>query len=363
MPKCKLLDNHMCLNLNGHIKPCAIYKSNPKLNFSSKTYQEYKQSQSYKTLVENMENGWDEGCEKCRIDEENPNGISFRKFFLDKFNSQDKLEFVEISLSNYCNYSCRMCNPVNSTSWQKMIKNKKQYDVFFPAHPSVFSPFKPINIDPKQIFKNINLKDLKTLKYLGGEPFVSPELYQLIDYIETNANQSDIDFQIATNCSFFPHKAVNKLKKFKSVVIDLSIDGYKQSCEYSRLGSDWNNIHNNVLKFVDLKKECKNIHVKIHSTVNAYTVHDVKNIKNYADEFLQYDNNISFYNLCDPSHLSTSVLPKDYKDKIIDDHNREYMNNFDQKLFEKFVNFTKIVDKSTGKYIKDYLPFLAKFLL
>jgi len=184
----------------------------------------------------------------------------------------------------------------------------------------------------------------------------------LIDYIEINANQSDIDFQIATNCSFFPHKAVNKLKKFKSVVIDLSIDGYKRSCEYSRLGSDWDNIHQNVLKFVDLKKSCDNIHVKIHSTVNAYTVHDVKNIKSYADNFLQYENNISFYNLCDPPHLSTSVLPNEYKEKIIDDYNREYMNKFDQNLFDKFVKFTHMVDKSTGKYVHDYLPALANFL-
>ena len=71
MPKCVLLDTHLCAVLPGNYKPCCQY-SLPKTkntSLSKMTHQEYTQTPEFQKIKSDMETGWHKGCEKCRLDE------------------------------------------------------------------------------------------------------------------------------------------------------------------------------------------------------------------------------------------------------------------------------------------------------
>lgn len=59
----------------------------------------------------------------------------------------------------------------------------------------------------------------------GGEPFTHPNIYELLDKLET----SNITFGILTNGTLLDNKAVKKLKQYKCLkFIQLSLDGTKE---------------------------------------------------------------------------------------------------------------------------------------
>ena len=68
-----------------------------------------------------MEDGWDEGCLKCKKEEDMDNKSSMRQR-LNKDFSGSNIEFVEISVSNQCNITCRMCGPKFSSKWAEIDK-------------------------------------------------------------------------------------------------------------------------------------------------------------------------------------------------------------------------------------------------
>lgn len=362
MPKCILLNNHLNIDVEGLISPCAIYKQNPRFNRKFKSYKDYKNSVEYAMLKSTMATGWDQGCEKCKIDEQTE-GKSFRTTLLKEFGDTSQgIEFADISLSNHCNFSCRMCNPKTSSKWQNLIDKQSNLAKFFYN----YTPKKTLHITPQQAFKNIDLTSLKRVKYLGGEPFITPELYDLIDFLSDKTNTKKIDLILTTNCSFFPSKVIDRLEKnFKNVQINLSIDGFESSCEYSRLGADWKVIDQVYKQYQKWAAGCDNIWLKIHSTINAYTVHDCEKLKQYVSDYSLYKNpegDIEFYNLHQPSFLSVNLLPLEYKQSITNLTNKIWLQNNDNTHWDKFVNFTKLTDQASGLHIEKYIPKLAKYI-
>ena len=43
---------------------------------------------------------------------------------------------------------------------------------------------KAIIFDIEQIFANVDLRYLKKIKYLGGEPFITPQIKDLFEYLD-----------------------------------------------------------------------------------------------------------------------------------------------------------------------------------
>ena len=57
--------------------------------------------------------------------------------------------------------------------------------------------------------------------------------------------------------------------------------------DYIRHGKKWDVLYNNLLKWVEYRDQSSNIDVNIFSTIQAYNLHDIKNLKKLADDFLQ----------------------------------------------------------------------------
>lgn len=351
MPYCPKLYNHACIQLPGYYKPCCIYRLDPAIPpvwANDTSISEYKNSKFIKQIKKEMKTGWNKGCLKCYEDEKA--GRTSQR--LEKSNATgEQIQYIEISLSRECNLSCKMCNPDFSTKWETIYNKNDSIKEFLTMWP----PTTDLNIE--KIFNNLDILKLEKIKYLGGEPFISPITEKFIDFLDSKNIIQNIAFHTNTNCTFFPKKYIHKLKKFKTVKIGLSIDGFEKSTEYSRTGSSWNTIVETLDKWIELP----NAKVNVTSTINALTVHDFKNLKTLCEE---KNIHLSYFVLDTPHYLQLNALPPEYVESIKDSSNEIFFRNYtyNNVLFEKLKKFIQVSDEAQKINIRDYLPNLAKYL-
>ena len=357
MPKCVLLDTHLCATLPGYYKPCCQYTKYADIyqdvTLSKMSHKEYTQTPQFQQIKKDMETGWHKGCEKCRLDE-TQNGIqSLRQSSNKLYGNSKKMQFVEISLSNNCNLSCKMCNPSSSSKWSTLYKNNPEIQQFFSNSD--------IDISIEKIFNCLDVSDLKMIKYLGGEPFITPQTKTFFNFLEDNNIIENVELQTNTNCTFYPHKWISQLLKFKSVHIGLSIDGFDTSSTYSRTGSTWKEICKIANEWKELANNNSNITLYIATTINAFTVQDYSRLKKYANKLRI---TINPYVVHQPAYLKLEALPPEYVNSIKDENNKQFLDNvvYDPELFEKFKKFIETTDRAQNINIRDYLPELAQYI-
>ena len=327
MPQCNALKNHLCISVDGNFLPCCRYsKHDQKFHVNDYTFDQYRNTNFYKSIISNMEDGWDEGCLKCKKEEDMDNKSSMRQR-LNKDFSGSNIEFIEISISNKCNITCRMCGPKFSSKWAEIdnVEVEKQ--------------------NYSTLLDSIDFSTVKRIKYLGGEPFITPEFKELIDRV---TNKENVDLQVNTDATFFPSKYISELAKFKSMNVALSIDGIGKVDEYIRQGTDWNKKLSVIKQWLDT-----DFTLYIHTVVQAYNIHDMKNIKAFADK-----NNLYWSPaiIAWPQEFQLHALDKDYVDQIKDNDNAVFLNtisSYNKDLNKKFKSTTERLDKLFGTKWED----------
>lgn len=354
MPKCYFLENHACITVDGRYRPCCVFTTDDLLpSVNDYSINEYKQTDEFVNLKKIMDTKkWHPGCIKCKNDEKN-NIKSHRLQSKDYGNNG--ITYLELSLSNKCNLTCKFCGPTASSKWADLIDNNLELKDLFYKKKSVK------NLPFKKIFKDIDLSKLRKLKYLGGEPFITPEIKELCNYLEEEGVIGNIELLVATNCTFFPKKWIEQISKFKKITIGLSIDGFGKSNEYSRTGSDWHTVETVSKQWKSISTKNKQFHVYIASTISALTVHNYSDLVKWAKlNNIRLETNICYT----PNHLSFSALPDNYKYSILDNYNKNLLKNtkFNNDDFSKFKEYIKKTDAVQNIKIDDYIPKLAEYL-
>ena len=347
MPFCSALTNHMCVTVTASWRPCCRFNKFPFVNIDQVDFKSYKEGEFYKSIKSDMSTGWADGCKKCKEEEERGQ-TSLREVLNESLSGGSDVEYIEISLSNNCNLACKMCSPAYSTLWNKLVNDNH---VLKNYHVTSTQP--EINIE--KIFSSIDLSKLKKIKYLGGEPFITPEIKDLFEFLETNGIIQNIEFECNTNCTLFPEKWLHYLDKFKKVLIELSIDGIGTVNDYIRYGKSWDAIEKNIIKWAKT-----DYNISIYSTVQAYNLHDMKNVKEFANSL-----SLSHYGclLVVPEFLSVHALPSAYLETIKDDYNQKYFKSIkNNDKFTELIDFTNTMDNTTGLYIKDVIPKLYSYM-
>jgi len=217
------------------------------------------------------------------------------------------VRFLEVILSNVCNFACQMCGPHLSTKWQSLLKTK---DIFKSKYYKILHDK---NIKERSAFvSDEELKNLKYLKLMGGEPFLAKETFELLERVDRLGIAHKIKLISPTNCSIFPNpRTVEILKTFKSVTINTSFDGVEELNDYIRVGSDWNKCIKNFQKWIDLRDTySKKFTVYISCTVTILNVNKLSKIFKFFSNYLpphQIGINPTTY----PIHLSIANLKKE----------------------------------------------------
>jgi len=350
MPQCKALINHMCSTVTGSWRPCCRFENFEYFDASLVNFSEYKKSKFYQNIITLMENDWHPGCIKCKLEEEIEHGSLREEMNRGLSGTPNVIESLELSPSNKCNLACKMCSPSYSTTWQHMIKKNKLDIEITNEWGATYN--KPLSID--QVFVDVDISNLKLIKYLGGEPFIMPETEELFKFLDKQNIIQNIDFETATNVTVFPKKLLKYLKKFKKVFIEFSIEGIGEVGEYIRYGKPWKIIDKNIKKWVENKSD--NMELSTFTTVQAYNIHHIHEIKEYAKQ-----NDLKFYSsvLRVPEYLSVNVLPKNYIDKIRNKNNEKYLKQYkeDKKNRKKFISYTNVMDSITNLNINNIINY------
>ena len=230
---------------------------------------------------------------------------------------------MELKLNNLCNLKCRMCHPGDSTSWNDWSEIK---DFYKDSGKVIFNLVEEHNLENKPLldkFENNpewwaslekNLPHFRRVEFAGGEPLMDPQHYRILDMLAPYGHQIEIKY--ATNLTTLgkSNRTIWEYwPKFKSVAVNVSIDGIGASYEYVRGNASWAELINNIKQIQTIPN--------ISRIVGAVAV-QVSNVL-VLDKMIEYflnDLGIVFYtNMVKyPDVLSVQVLPSDLKTLAIE---------------------------------------------
>ena len=322
-----------------------------------------------------MQNGdRPKGCEYCwKIEDIDRNNISDRvyksKIFTNKdldtayssdHNTDVNLKTLEIAFDRTCNFACTYCNPAFSSTWANNIKRLGPYtgmetdgrNHFTHAHDSA-EPYKKDESNPyvEAFYKwwETDLhKSLDELRITGGEPMMSPNLWRLLEWIETQGDKMNPDMRIAINSNLGAKQSIidrfkEKLKGFDNFHLYTSMEATFGQAEYIRDGLDYGEWFSNFLHMMVDK-----VPSEIHNmcTINALCLESLpellekilffKNAGKVYGAKVNYTLNILRF----PSFQSPLVLPDDLRNKFKGDI-QKFLNNNVKHLEEMEVNQTQ----------------------
>lgn len=222
--------------------------------------------------------------------------------------------FMHITLSNLCNLKCRMCFPQYSSQLSDTYKKINWMNKDDPTLIDWTNDDTKWN-DFLELVKDNN--NLMSLHFMGGEPLYHKKFYEFIDWCIQN-NKTDFHLTFVTNGTIYKQELIDKLKQFKSVQIEISIENMHISNNYIRMGSDYTQIQKNILKFKD-----QGMTVVLRTVPQALSIRDYDTIIDFALEHtLGFDSNV----LDNPQHLKCFVLPKHIKNEIAHKIRSKYMH-------------------------------------
>jgi sulfatase maturation enzyme AslB (radical SAM superfamily) len=226
---------------------------------------------------------------------------------------------MEIKLNNLCNLKCRMCNPLDSTSWKDWDKvepfYKKEQNFLVPTIKKlVNTPGKYIGTfdDSDNWWESFEklLPYFRRVEFAGGEPLMDPQHYKILDMLKPYG--ANIELKYATNGTtlgiskgrtihdYWPH--------FRSIAVNVSIDGIHDVYNYIRGNGDFRQVEANIREIQKIPN--------VSRIVGAFTA-QAGNILQAAECIDYFINHLGivFYShrVSYPNCLSAQVLPNELK--------------------------------------------------
>jgi MoaA/NifB/PqqE/SkfB family radical SAM enzyme len=234
----------------------------------------------------------------------------------DDFSMPFEIPTIELKLNNLCNLKCRMCHPMDSTAWNDWSEVKEFYKkegnimyAIVEEHDLERKPHLDKFQDSPEWWASLEklLPHFRRVEFAGGEPLMDPQHYRILDMLAPYGNQIEIKY--ATNLSMLgkSNRTVWEYwPKFKSVAVNVSIDGLGSSYEYIRGNASWSELVNNIKQIQTIPN--------ISRIVGAVTV-QVSNVL-VLDKIIEYflnDLGIIFHThrVEYPKLLSAQVLPRE----------------------------------------------------
>jgi len=347
------------------------------------------------------------GCEYCwKIEDIGRDAISDRvyksKIYTDKelddaymsdHNTDFNLRTLEIAFDRTCNFACSYCNPAFSTTWARDIKQGGAYNEmttdgrnhFTHAHDSA-EPYKKDETNPYveafyKWWESDLHKTLDELRITGGEPMMSPNLWRLLDWIETQGDKMKPDMRIAINSNLGAKQSIiqrfkQKLKNFNNFHLYTSNESINDQAEYIRDGLKYEQWQNNILSMMK-----ENIPSEIHNmaTINALCLEtlpqflenivQLKTVSKLQGPSLNFTLNILRF----PSFQSPLVLPDDLRnlfkqnlEKFLS-KNEKYLEHMEVNHTQRLIDYLDVVKTphagaaTQEKLQKDFKIFYSQY--
>ena len=293
-----------------------------------------------------------ESCQRC-YGYEKIAGRSKRVDYIKDFGHVYKPNKITLKLrifGNYCNLSCYMCHPFNSsTRTNELISLGEELDPNWRFEDNMrFTKVSYEEVE-KNILNNIHLVD--QIQITGGEPLQSVRMYEFLEKIPEEYAES-IHIGMTTNLTKtkWKNKSLDQIiKKFPHFGMKVSCDHYGDKLKYIRYPIDVDEFENNIFEFRN--------YLKISPCLSVLNVNDIDDIINYYQEEFKVE---TFFEtgaiVNSPFHL-TPANHKDYKilaDKYKD--NKRFSHLYTYLIGDKWLKNREEQRKKMFEYLEKLTP-------
>lgn len=184
-----------------------------------------------------------------------------------------RLRVVHIEPTNTCNLNCTVCF---SQHPKKHVSRKRG--------------FMPIDLY-KRIIDELSsyCHTLNLGLNFGGESFMHKNFNEMINYA---AAKKRFSIGFTTNGSYLTEKTVRDLLQSNIDNIIISLDGLMNNHNTLRSGSDFNNVRNNILKFIELRGMNKKPIIDVNLTQSIQSEAD---IRSFTQEWVKIVDSVKIY--------------------------------------------------------------------
>lgn len=232
-------------------------------------------------------------CQTC-WDQEDAGQRSFRQQFNHAFQNlepaADQPKVLIFKPGNTCNMACRMCNPATSSSWYADGYRLSMAQTSFKEYTQQFEIIRNSYDSSNTVLWN-DLKHwmqkLELIDIYGGEPFLIPGLFDMLQHGVDIGSASNISLKINTNASIKNQKYLDILKQYRSVTFKVSADSdVADQFEYIRHKSNFQAVIENVADFKQQLAHLPNFQLVCVLTVTPLNVFYVDTIKDNLQKML-----------------------------------------------------------------------------
>ena len=317
---------------NGNVYPCCLTDWREDIgNLKDNTLEELWNGDTMKSIRKDMLGGKQHhSCRKCYQQEDNgldSTRTSSNRWFEkhipeitnntkeDGHNEDFKLLYWDFRFSNLCNMKCRMCGSfLSSKWWEDEVK-------IYGGSPL---PKAIINVNDYSK-KNIDtylddfIDKVEEIYFAGGEPLLMEEHYYILQKLVEVGN-TNLRLRYNTNLGYLKFKKYDNIELWKpfieqdfgNVTLFASIDGIGINAEYSRKGTKWNVIEENIKKCLEA-----NINFHVSCTTNIFNVLHIPEFIEHMKKLGVPHYNIHLNNvLTNPHHYHINILPDNLKQEV-----------------------------------------------
>lgn len=276
---------------------------------------------------------------------------------------------LDIRFGNLCNSKCISCNPANSSMWaedaEKVFGNK--YKVVWGQSTENFGASERWWESPKWWTQFEKLAPhLRGIYVIGGEPLIVPEHDTMLEKLVEWGYAKDIELEYDTNLTVVNPKLINLWKKFKNIVLRISIDETEDRYHLIRFPGNWQRLISNIER---LRSEGIAIS-GFTSSIGLATIYSPFRLQQFSDKY-----NIPYFQrfLYIPKSMAITNLPPSAKEEIIkvyqknekragikgmvvSNHLRNYFDTVDISKVTEFVKFMNKLDEIRGTNWRTTLP-------
>jgi len=363
--------NHANIHPNGNVSICCVAKMdgpnsgfirndrNRMMNLKNDRLEDIYNSSSYNKIRNDMLNGiYPEACEGCYKIEQH-GGKSRRQSELRRWGefTEPKLEFIDLRLSNLCNLKCMMCYPDSSsllagdyTKWSNklpfMTKNNSEYELFQWFNEDVVEQLKQHKDSLKYLYIN------------GGEPFIMPIQWKLLEKLIEWGVAGNIHISYNTNCTTYKDSFSDYWKHFKIVTVGCSVDGIGDKNKFIRYPSNWDTACDTIIKLAN------NPHIDALNITNSIQWLNAPFLPEFYEwalpltkikEHTTINQNFVVF----PHYLSLNCASLDFKNQLRDTYiNSKYASNILTSTMESYLK-TESIDNTLWNQGQDYLDVVS----
>tara|TARA_A100001015_G_scaffold314879_1_gene425391 strand:+ start:3217 stop:4563 length:1347 start_codon:yes stop_codon:yes gene_type:complete len=226
--------------------------------------------------------------------------------------------------NNLCNFKCRMCGDMLSSSWEAESRKQKSWSK--ESQPWMASPLREqiIKFQDTQVVKEfveaVETKKIKEIYWCGGEPLMWDMHWKAMQRIIELGFAKEVYVRYNTNLSRTSFKGIklfDLLPEFQDWQICSSLDGTGEVGEYIRDGLKYEQWLRNFKEGLAVAKTSREM--RLDYTI---TMPGLLELKNMFDLSRELDTEILtkvMFTFSNDEILSPLSLPKDLLHKIIDE--------------------------------------------